>query len=99
MAKKIRVNSCGTCPFKGCRRFLQEDERRVEKVVCTNPDTNPKTDKDWIVILQLSAIHPECPLEDDDEKVICEDCLYWEDDIEECSLDKKPVDCECDSYT
>ena len=36
----------------------------------------------------------------DEEVVDCEDCVYWNDDLEECELEKEPDDNgKCDDYT
>ena len=34
----------------------------------------------------------------DEEVVECEDCLYWNDDLEECELEKEPENRKCESY-
>ena len=37
---------------------------------------------------------------DEKEEVECEDCVYWNDDLEECELEKEPdVNNECKDYT
>lgn len=39
-------------------------------------------------------------LPDKDEEIDCEDCLYWDDNAEECSLYKElDDDGNCDDYT
>ena len=63
MSKIIRIDSCGICPFRGQRRFLQ-NEQHVCKDVCTNPNATPIHNGEWIIIVNKNLIHPECPLED-----------------------------------
>lgn len=37
---------------------------------------------------------------DEEEEIECEDCIYWDDDIEECELEKEPdKNGKCDDYS